>query len=52
MQLQVCRSIGILDIYGFEAAEHGNSYEQLLINLANERLQHAFNLHIFELEQV
>ena len=42
--------MGVLDIYGFEAFEH-NSFEQLLINFANETLQNQFNRHIFEMEQ-
>lgn len=42
--------IGLLDIYGFEVFDE-NSFEQLLINYANETLQREFNRHIFEVEQ-
>ena len=42
--------IGILDIFGFEILNR-NSFEQLLINFANEALQRHFNEEIFEAER-
>ena len=44
------RQIGILDIYGFEQLRL-NSFEQLCINLANERLQEFFREKVILAEQ-
>lgn len=44
------REIDILDIYGFERLQQ-NSFEQLCINLANERLQQLFVENMLVAEQ-
>ena len=48
--LGTSRTISILDIYGFECFAV-NDFEQLCINLANERLQGHFNATVLKREQ-
>ena len=45
--------IGILDIFGFEDfyPQSKNTFEQLCVNYANEKLQHQFNQFMFQVQQ-
>eukprot|EP00053_Salpingoeca_punica_P018641 m.183565 g.183565 ORF g.183565 m.183565 type:complete len:1283 (-) comp17476_c0_seq4:480-4328(-) len=47
--IQSCRVVGILDLFGFEILET-NRLEQLCINVANEQLQGMFIKCVFKME--
>ncbi|KAK7081389.1 Myosin-IIIa, partial [Halocaridina rubra] len=42
-------AIGVLDMFGFEANDH-NTFENLLVNVANEQVQYFYNQYIFSWE--
>jgi len=48
-QEEELQTIGLLDIFGFEDMA-SNGFEQMFINLTNERIQHLFNSIMFKRE--
>eukprot|EP00013_Stygamoeba_regulata_P022125 CAMPEP_0177666158 /NCGR_PEP_ID=MMETSP0447-20121125/21435_1 /TAXON_ID=0 /ORGANISM="Stygamoeba regulata, Strain BSH-02190019" /LENGTH=1372 /DNA_ID=CAMNT_0019172293 /DNA_START=454 /DNA_END=4572 /DNA_ORIENTATION=- len=45
-------SLGVLDVFGFENSDQKNSFEQFLINFANEKLQYQYYHNVMLLQHL